>query len=247
MSEINLPREERDALKAVDADLLDKLIEQSLYDERPDALRTLQLEWCGAYVASRFRAFVRALAEHHNAKAAKKRAETEYRARRAGSDLEYAVQQMKHRVETEEREEQFFWIDDRIMPPHSFSTLVTVRVSYRWRKTLEDEWTYGNITFSHNVNLQPNYAMPLPNRKPSAAKLKQEQQDKLYDEWEHLKSLGLHSVKQYFKEGRDGAAIPQTFQAVADSYTRTLNNFSAQFWPRQASTISTVSPVQGPG
>ncbi|CAI1581430.1 hypothetical protein [Serratia fonticola] len=231
MSEINIPRGERDALKAIDIDVLDKLVEQCFYDEQVGALRVLRLEACGPNVASKFRGYEKALADHRKAKAAKKRAETEYSARRARSDLADAIQRMKYRAETEEKEEQFFYVDDRIMPPHRFSDRIDVPVRYQWRKTIEDEWVYGSITFSHDVDLRPDYAILLSGRKPSATKQEQERQEKLYREWDYLKGLGLYAVKEYFKAGYDGAKIPQTFQAIPDSYTRGLNNHSAQFLP----------------
>ncbi|MDI7066409.1 hypothetical protein QMO17_34815, partial [Klebsiella pneumoniae] len=62
MGEINIPRDEQDALKAVNTDVLDRLIEQCLYEERPDALRILRLESCGPYAASRLREYEKALA-----------------------------------------------------------------------------------------------------------------------------------------------------------------------------------------
>ncbi|WP_210426038.1 hypothetical protein [Chromobacterium violaceum] len=40
MGEINIPRGERDALKAVDIHMLGKLIEQCLQEENPRALRS---------------------------------------------------------------------------------------------------------------------------------------------------------------------------------------------------------------
>lgn len=230
MGEINIPGDEQDALKAIDTNVLDKLIEQCLYEERPDALRILRLESCGPYVASRFREYEKALAEYGKAKAAKKRAETEYRVRRSGGDLAHAVQQMKHQVETEEKEGLLFYVDDQIMPPYRFSERVTVRVSYRWRRTTEDEWVYGSVTFSHDVDSRPDYTMPLLKRKLSAAKRVQERQGKLYRDWEHLMKLGLHSVRDYFRGGGNGAEIPQSFQAKTDPYTRGLNNYSVQFW-----------------
>lgn len=230
MGEINVPRDEQDALGAVHTEVLDKLIEQCLHEERPHALRSLQLESCGIYVASRLRDYERALAEHGKAKAAKKRAETAYRARRAGSDLAHSVREMKSRVEAEKNEGERFYVDDLIMPPYSFIERLTVRVSYRWRREIVDEWLYGSITFSHDVDLWPDYSLPRPERKPSAAKQEKDRQDRLYREWDHLMSLGLHSVREYFRGGGDGRVIPQTFQAKADSHTRGLNNFSAQFW-----------------
>ncbi|MBC3229969.1 hypothetical protein [Serratia fonticola] len=230
MSEINIPRGVRDALKAIDIDVLEKLVEQCFYDEQVGALRAFRLEACGPYVASKFRGYEKTLVDHRNAKAAKKRAETEYNARRAGSDLADAIQQMQYRAATEEKEEQFFYVDDRIIQPYRFSYHIIVPISYQWRKTIEDEWAYGSITFSHTVDLRPDYTIPRPNRKLSATKQEQERQEKLYREWDYLKGLGLYAVKKYFKAGHDGAKIPQTFQAIPDSYTRGLNNLSAQFW-----------------
>lgn len=229
MGEINISRGEQDALRAIDTDVLDRLIEQCLSEERPYALRVLRLEGCGLYVASRLREYEKALEEHCKAKSPKKRAETEYRVRRSGSDLVHAVQQMKHRVETEEKEGQLFYVEDQIMQPYRLSERITVRVSYRWRRAIEEEWVYGSITFSHDVDSRPDYTMPPPKRKPSAVKQEQDRQDRLYREWEHLTRLGLHSVREYFRGGGNGAAIPQTFQAKIDPYSRGLNNFSAQF------------------
>jgi hypothetical protein len=230
MGEINIPRGEQDALKAVDTHMLGKLIEQCLHEEHPRALRTLRLEGCGPYVAARLRHYEKALAEYGKAKAAEKRDEAKHDARRAGSDLAYAIQQMKNRVEAEEEEGLLFYIDDLIVPPSRFSERVTVRVSYRWRQVVEDQWVYGSITFFHNVDVRPDYTMPLPKRRPSAAKQEQDRQEKLYREWEHLMRLGLYSIRDYFREGGNGAAIPQTFHAKADPYTRGLNNFSTKFW-----------------
>lgn len=230
MGEINISRGEQYALRAVDTHMLGKLIEQCLQDEHSHALRTLRLESCGPYVASRLQHYEKALAEYGKAKAAKKRDEAKHDVRRAGSDLAYAVQQMKNRVEAEEKEGLLLYIDDLIVPPSYFSERVTVLVSYRWRRAIEDEWVYGSITFSHDVDVRTDYTMPMAKRRPSAAKQEQERQEKLYREWEHLMRLGLYSIRDYFREGGNGAAIPQTFHAKADPYTRGLNNFSTKFW-----------------
>lgn len=58
----------------------------------------------------------------------------------------------------------------------------------------------------------------------------QERQGALYREWEHLKSLALYSVRDFFRDGGNGAEIPKIFQATPDAYMRGLNNFSAKFW-----------------
>lgn len=229
MGEINVPRSEMDALEAVDTSLLYRLIEQCLREERASPIQPLRLESCGPYVVSRLREFQRALAEHGKAKAAKKRSETEHRVRKAGSDLEHVVKQMQDRVATEEQEGNLFYVDDQIVTPFMFTEQIAARVSYRWRKVVEDEWKYGSITFSHNFVPRPHYVAPAPRRKPSAAKQDRDRQDDLRREWEYLIAMGLHAVRDHFRRGGSGADIPQTFQAKTDSATGGLNNFSAQF------------------
>ena len=210
--------------------MLDKLTEQCLSDERPDALRSLRLECCGPYITSRFREFKEALADYKNAKAARKREDTERDASRSARNLIDAVRQMKRRVETEEIEEQRFYVEDQIPWPLRFSERMSAHVHFRWRKGTTGEWTQGSITFTHKADSQPEYRMPLPSRKLSPAKLERDSQHRLGLEWERLMSLGLESVKEYFKKGGDGAAIPQTYQAKVDPHNRGLNNFSADFW-----------------
>lgn len=229
MSELNVPSAERDALRAIDTDVLGRLIEQSMYDGQSDALRRLRLDSCGPYVASRLQEYGKALTEHGAAKAAKKRAETEYRARRAGSDLTHAVRQMKDRARQEEEESQFFYVEDQIAPPYSFSERISVRVCYRWRGAAAEEWVYGSTTFTHEVRSRPDYTKPLPKQKPSAAKQERDRQETLYRDWEYLKMLGLNSVREHFRRGGGGATVPQTLHAKTDSYTGGLNNFSADF------------------
>ena len=234
VGEINIPREEQDALQAINASRLDKLIEQCLEYRQASGLRALQLERCGTYVASQLRRFEQELAAYDAAKAARKLAEKERDARRAGSDLSFAVRQMKFRVEQEQIESQRFYVDDMIIPPSRFSENLSVRVGYRWRPTNNDDWLYGSITFTHDVGLRRDYTLPPPKRKPNAAKQERERQDKLFCTWDHLKQLGLCSVRDFFRSGGDAASIPKTFRAKVDSHDQHLNNFSAQFWSERS-------------
>ncbi|MBS0598837.1 MAG: hypothetical protein JSR92_16300 [Proteobacteria bacterium] len=233
MGEINIPREERDVLKAIDVAVLEKLIGQSVGDKRADCLRMIRLSNCGPFVASKFRSFEKALVDYDRAISPKKCAETEAYALRTGRDLASAVRQMKYRVETEEREGQLFYVEDNIAPPYDFSDDLSVHVSYRWRPTIEDAWRFGSITFSHDVNWSADYTVPLTRRKPSALEQKQDRRDKLCGTWNHLMSLGVQSVRNYFRDGGDGDQIPRAFPVKVDSYTRGLNNFSATFWREQ--------------
>lgn len=233
MGEINIPRDQQTAITAIDARELDRLIDQAIREERSGELHRLPLAACGSHIGTKLHSFDRALAKHREAKAPRKRAETGDALRRAGHDLSFAVGAMKQRLETEQKDAQLFIVDDQIVPPYRFTTQMSVRVSYRWRRTIEDEWQWGSITFFHHHDPRPNYAVPVSTRKPSAAKQEQELQNRLYQTWEHLMRGALYSVRDYFRDGGDGAKIPETFQVTVDSYSRDLNNYSTQFWRQQ--------------
>lgn len=230
MTLINTPKREQESLEAIDAHELHGLIEQAVINQSTGGLRDLPLPSCGPYVAERLRRFDRALVEYSKSKSDKKRSETRVRASRAGTELYYAVREMQERIATEQTEAQLFQIDDHTLVPHSFGPHLEVRINYRWRQSADHDWAFGDITFHHDVDLRPNYALPAPKRKPSAAKQNDELQEKLYREWDRLKSIALWSIQEFFRSGGDGAAIPKTFSAKVDAYTRGLNNFSADFW-----------------
>ncbi|MFG1433019.1 hypothetical protein V5F44_10060 [Xanthobacter sp. V2C-8] len=232
MGEINISRDEQDAIKAIDARELDKLIDKAIQNEQSGDLHRLSLTCCGTYVSTKLHHFDQALARHRLAKSARKREETGDALRRAGRELSFAFSAMKQRMETEQVEAELFRVDDQIMPPYRFTKQMSVRVGYRWRRTIEDEWQWGSITFVHHHDPRPDYT-PAPKRKPSAAKQEQELQDRLYQTWEHLMRGALYSVRDYFRDGGDGATIPETFQVTVDSYSRGLNNYSTQFWRQQ--------------
>jgi hypothetical protein len=230
MGEVNMTCDQQVALAAIDASEFERFIELVVREERAGDLYRFPLANCGIYVATQLHYFEQALAKHRLAKTGRKRAETEIDLRRAARDLSFAVAAMKRRMEVEQKEAQLFVIDDQIMPPYSFTKHLSVRVAYRWRRTVDDEWRFGSITFVHDVDLRPDYAAPIPKRKPSAAKRERDLQDRLCQTWEHLMRGALYSVRDYFREGGHGDKIPDTFQAVVDSYTRGLNNYSTDFW-----------------
>lgn len=229
MGDLNVPRAEADAIKAVDSSALSKSIDQCIYERQVTAVRALWLDNCGLYVSTKLRAFERALASHAKAKAATKRTETEYSARKAGRDLEHALQEMKARVATEEQESQLFFVDDHIAPPGLISSRLSVTVTYQWRERVVMDWKYGRVTFLHNVVFRPDYLPPAPKLKPSAAQQKRDREDELYRTWEYLRGLGLQAVRDHFRRGGSGSAIPEAVQAKTDSHTQGLNNFSARF------------------
>ncbi len=229
MGELNVPREQRDALKAIDTSLLNTLIDTCLDDKRADPLHALRLDTCGPFVATKLWEFKQALAEYDKAKSARKTAEMADHARRAGSNLANAVERAQHRVATEEAEDQFFVVEDNILPLGDFSENLRVRVSFRWRRMVQDPWAYGSITFSHHVEERPDYTRPAPKRKPSTSELARKRQEKLFEQWNYLMSSGLQSVKEFFRQGGNPADVPKDFQARVDHLGR-LNNFSTSFW-----------------
>lgn len=233
MDEIYIPQDQRAALTAIDDSDLNGLIEQSIQEERSGNLHSIRLASCGPYVASRLQHFDRALAKHREAKATRKRAETESTLRHAGHDLIFSIQAMKQRMEIEQKEEQLFHVGGEI-PPYHFNKRLSARVSYRWRKTVDDKWTHGHITFTHDVDLTPDYRQQQPKRKPSAAKQQEEVQRQLSEAWEHLMMGALYSVRDYFREGRDGGNIPEIYKATVDPHSRRLNNHSTRFWSQQS-------------
>lgn len=233
MGELNLPRQERDALKAIDAVKLREAIQKCVEQRYSTDLAPFQLYNCGLYVSNKLAYFERALADYRGAKAPKKTADTLYAAEKMGRDLVSAVQQMHSRLQQDEEDEQFFRIDDLIIPPSWLNEQLSVRVRYQWRKGSEGSWTHGDIVFSHDVDPRPDYATLQPKRKPSAAQQERARQEKLYEQWSHLMRLSLYSVRDFFKDGGDGAKIPASFQARPDAYSGGLNNHSAKFWHDQ--------------
>ena len=59
--------------------------------------------------------------------------------------------------------------------------------------------------------------------------MKERRQNYLFETWEHLTKLTLYSIRDYFREGGDGSAIPKEFVAVTDAEGY-LNNYSVNFW-----------------
>ncbi|WP_322517152.1 hypothetical protein SR870_06235 [Rhodopseudomonas palustris] len=215
--DIYMTTSERTALSAVDSRKLDELIDKAVDEERSGCLGTLNLRLCGPFVSGRLDTLERTLSRYREAKSSRKREEVAYDLERAKRDLSSAVRTMQERADEEMRDQQHFHVEGEIAPPYRFSHKLTARVSYRWRKTVDDDWTHGNITFVHNVDTLAHLRFPPSKRKLSARKQQQELQKQLSDTWEHMMRSALYSVRDYLKEGRDPVAIPETFVAKADA------------------------------
>lgn len=230
MVQINMTRDEKEAVNEIDRSQLQKLIAQCIYEERTGGIHGIGLSRCGEYVAATLRDFERALGDYCKAKSSQKREETRTTVLRAGSNLVHAVQTMKDRAATEQQDGQFYYVEDQIPSPISLHEQLTVRINYKWRRSVEDNWTRSSIIFSHTVVSRPDYSQPAPMRKPSAEKVRQEREARLYREWEHLRDLALCSVRDFFKGGGDGDSIPAAYSAQPDTYSGGLNNYSTDFW-----------------
>lgn len=229
MGELYIPDWIKTAVRAVDLREVEERVEQALLEQSATALYGLHLTNCGDHVTSCLRKFERELAAYAKAKAPRKREETRGRAWSAGSDLRWAVREVLKRIEEEEKETQLCRVHEPFTP-YRFNVHIEARIGFQWRQNVEDDWSHGDITFTHEVDLRPEYPVPAPKRKPSATRREEERQETLYKHWEQLARLSVHSVREYLKSGGDGSAIPKTFQARTDGRSRWLDNFSCKFW-----------------
>ncbi len=229
MGTLNVPQAEAAVIKSIATQHLSSLVAQCIRDEHGSGMRGLRLHECGPYVSARLYAFERALADYAAAKSAKKRDSTGHDAYKTGSDLENAVEQMKHRVATEEQERDLFFVDDHVTTPFAFNDHLRVHISFRWRDGADAGWQHGSTTFCHTYVGPPSYLQPTRARKPSANRQTRDRQDELYRQWEYLKDLGLQAIRDHFRQGASGATIPQVVRATADPNTSGLNNFSVRF------------------
>lgn len=252
MISLYFSQNEMTAIKAIDVREVERRIDEALNEGRPTALYGLHLSGTGSHIATRLHRYERDLASYAKAKAAAKRAESWGRAWSSGRDLLYAVHDMKRHVEEQEKEVQLLQINDQITPPYRFRDRVEVRVGYQWRPTTDDAWMFGAITFFHDADMRPDYTRPQPKRKPSAAKLEEQRQETLFGYWDHLRTLALHSVREFLRSGGDGSTIPEEFEATPGQTDRHLNNFSCDFWGKSDAVRkfdraeSTTIAVDGP-
>lgn len=230
MTFINLPNDQKRAISAVEDNALQDAIRKCLEEECVAPIRELRLFQCGPYVSSKLQDFEKQIIAYGNAKSYAKREEVRVGAVRAGSNLVYAVEQMKSRVETENEEGQLFWVDDQIMPPFHFGSRLTVRILFRWRQSSTEEWRHGHINYVYDYTPPFDYSQMQLKRKPSKAKSARDLQDRLYEEWARLKMQALQSVREFLRNGGDGAAIPQDATAKPSQYGGGLNNYSCNFW-----------------
>ena len=225
---INLSAGERDAIEGVDVEALRSAVEEARETRSSTAVTHLQLYRLGTYVQSAEHRFALALANLRKAKAAANIARKEQAAIRAGWDLVSAVDQMKDRARQEKQDGEWFYVDDHIHEPFTFRPEMTVSVSYRWRTAKNGDWSHGRITFHHRYVARPQSVPFADRRKLTARRREKKLSETLQREWYHMRDLALFSVRDFFRDGGNGADIPETFHAVTDRGS--LNNFSLEFW-----------------
>lgn len=230
MAIINLPLDQQRAISAVDIKSLEVVVEKCLIEERIGPIHSLCLSRCGDFVASRLQTFEHAIASYSKAKSYSKVEQTRADALRSGEDLVCAIQQMKSRVETEQKQDELFYVNDHIMAPGHFSKRLTVSVYYHWRSLESAKWIHGTTTFIYDSSSLPDYIQSLPKRKPCPATAEINEQDRLCREWDYLKMLALCSLRDFFRDGGDGNKIPRKFTVRPSPHGGGLNNFSCKFW-----------------
>ncbi|KSQ21736.1 hypothetical protein APB26_32665 [Pseudomonas aeruginosa] len=230
MVQINLSRTERDKLLAVDTAALRKAVDEMVDRGIPGNLHRLELFECGEHVRHKLHYLELALSNLSAAKTDKKRSEMQYNARRAAGDLIAAVDQMRHRAETEISEGELFQVREPLGSPGHLSENLSVTVTYSWRKTANEDWQSGSIQFNYKVETRPDFLQLQPARKPSARKQAEDRQTMLFREWERMTIRALCAVRDYFRAGNDGNAVPKTFQVVPNPHGGDLDNHSFDFW-----------------
>ena len=230
MSILYFTKYEMVAIKAIDVSELEACVKQALSEQSATALFGLHLPNCDLQLNK----YIRDLGSYAKAKAATKRAETWSRAWSSGQDLIWAVQDMQKRVEKQEKETELVRIKDIIARPYFLSEKISVPVSYQWRRMVEESWAFGTITFMHNVNMSPDYSLPKPIKKLSAAKQEEQRQQDLLEHWNRLRDSALNAVREFLTEGGDGLKIPETYDATPKNRDRHLDNFSCNFWSLKA-------------
>lgn len=230
MGELYIADHVKTAAKALDLDDLEERVDLAYREQRIAPLYDLHLSSCGAYVSERLRRFERELENFAKAKAARKREETKGRAWSAGSELRWAVRDLLQRIDDEEKERELVRVDDVVSAPYRIGEHMEARVGYQWRRRIEDDWSFGSITFVRDVDMRPDFSQPPPRRKPSRAAQEREREDLLYRHWEQMVRYSIHAVHDFLKAGGDGTAIPDTFLVKTDGRSRWLDNFSCRFW-----------------
>lgn len=229
MTAINMPAAEQAAIGHLDTSKVDAEIREAIKNGRSGALPRL-LSGCGPHISRRLHYFEAALQDHVAAKGPRKREQTENLLRKARYDLSFAVSSMQTRVALERADAERFFVDDVIHPPFRFGPRLDVSIGYRWRSEPEVPWSYGCISFLHTVDGAPGLLPPLPRGTRGAAQRERDREATFEQAWSDLVRGALYSVRDYFREDGDGAAIPETWKVKSDPRTGALNNRSTRFW-----------------
>lgn len=231
MGELNISRRESEALKAIDAQELRRAIADAIDNEHGSGLDRFPIWQCPLFVSRELGYFRKYLASYAAARSGAKRASTKSEAERAGDELFYCLRDMQERLAEQEREGQLFHVDDNVLEPSFLTRNLAVTIHYRWRPSMDDEWTRGSISFSHYHDPAPVYIEPwlrnTSKRKPSAAKQQEKLQEELFRAWEHLRNDALYTMRDYLRDNREAINVPEKFPAKTDGDGRIS---SLKFW-----------------
>lgn len=134
------------------------------------------------------------------------------------------------RARQEDEDRKLFVVNELIDQPFTLREEMSVWVSFSWRRSEEDPWSFGRIVFKHRYQPRISIDDAKRARKRSATQRRDDLEEALEREWAHLLTGALYAVRDYFRQGGDGQKIPEEFKVVTDRYTGALDNFSCRFW-----------------
>lgn len=154
MIELYVPDNEAYALTDLDTRRVRSIVDDAIEQQRLPIADKIGLTACGMCVSRETSYFERSLNDYRSARAKSKIAETRLRAQQAGRTLVSVFEERKGRLENEQQERQRFEVNCVHRTPALFNKELTVTIRFQWRKSDDDRWNPGNITFRYDAEPQ---------------------------------------------------------------------------------------------
>ena len=218
------------AVRNIDEDLISDIIDKAITYEDNSKLRDINLEDCGSFLNGKLMWLERAIQGLKEAKSPKKKKEKEDFARSIEREISYGIRSVKSQAEDLANDLERFEVDEPYFDPPILNNFLKVKVRFRWRKSIEEPFSEGSITFLHKyTDNPPVFRRSMSKRFRSSKKERDFQQD-LSSCWERMQRCGIDSLKEFFRNGGEPKDVPEVFTMRVCDYTGSLNNHSAKFW-----------------
>lgn len=225
-----LPESEKIALYSVDGHEHWKAIANAVDHQDMRYLSHLSLDRCGPAVAGRRDELAISIAKLRESQSSLTRRRRRVDVDRAARALSFVLNALIERARKEDEDRKLFVVNHLVDPPLALREEMSVWVSFSWRRSEEDQWSYGHIVFKHRYRPRISVDDAKRARKRSAAQREDDLEAALEREWTYLRDGALYAVRDYLRQGGDGQKIPEEFKVVTDRYTGALDNFSCKFW-----------------